>query len=95
MKLIQAQIIVFLSQVEPIKRKTSTIAAKFDKSYTYTLGLLAIMAEKGWLIPTQSGREKFYTVASEDLVKDAMKLICFYDEEGEDYLDKLNKSVPK
>jgi len=73
----EARILVLLSQVSDLNKYARAITSKLDIDYSYGLGILGRMVEKGWLKKIRSTKYAVYetTRIGKDLLSKAKKVI--------------------
>jgi len=75
MKLSEARILVYLSQVDKPFKFARMISTKLEIGYNYTLEILKSMIEKGWLSVELDCTKKYYSVKQISLIIIAKELI--------------------
>lgn len=75
MKLSEAKIIVYLSQVAQDFKYASSIAAKLNIDYIYTIRILNSMKARGLIHSSNAGNKVIYILTKLADIKEAKKLL--------------------
>ncbi len=75
LKTSEARILVLLNQVDDKCRYTGAIAAKLDMDYSYTIHILNVMNDKGWLSTKSVGIKMHHFLTKKAPLNAAKKLL--------------------
>jgi len=75
MKVSEARILVYLSQVSNLKKSLEDISSKLSTDYIYTIRILKDMVGKNWLFKHKFGRKMFYDLRLNAPIEMARELL--------------------